>query len=257
MTAFRAIAFGLFGIAFGSFCTVLSSRLPNKESVIAPRSRCPSCRTLIGPRDNIPVLSWVLLGGSCRSCGVRISPLYPLLEVVTGAIFVGCALVFSDLWVAILIAPFAGVMPTIAVIDYRHKIIPNAITYPGFAISAGFILAGWALGAPLDPARAAIGCALYGGGLLLIAIVVPRGMGIGDVKLCAWIGFVLGSLGLAYVGVAAGAGILLGGIGGIVALALGVGRKKTIPFGPFLAAGALVAVFLGPELSQMYLDLMT
>jgi leader peptidase (prepilin peptidase) / N-methyltransferase len=257
VTALRAVVFGLFGLPIGSFMTVVVSRLPQKQSVVAPRSRCPACGTEIWPRDNVPVLSWVALRGKCRSCGERISVVYPMVELSTAALFVGSALVFDHLLVAVMMSLFLGLMPAIAVIDWRHKIIPNLVVYPALIAFPLYILVAWLAGDPLDPLDAAIGFAAYGGGLLLIAIVVPGGMGMGDVKLVALIGLVLGSLGLRYVFVAAGAGILLGGVGAIVALIIGLGRKQAIPFGPFLAAGAVVAGLWGPRIADVYLDLVT
>jgi leader peptidase (prepilin peptidase)/N-methyltransferase len=254
MDAVRAVIFGLVGLPIGSFLTVVVHRVPKRESIVRPRSRCPSCGVALRNVDNIPVASWLLLRGRCRSCGVRISIVYPLVELATAALFVVAALVFDDLWIAVLMAPFLALMPPIAVIDIRHRIIPNAITYPALVGFAVYLVIARIGGAPVDLARAGIGLLTYGGALLLIAIIVPRGMGIGDVKLVALIGLVLGSLGLRYVGVAAGVGILLGGIGSVVALLIGLGRKQAIPFGPYLAAGAMVAAFFAEPISRVYLD---
>jgi leader peptidase (prepilin peptidase)/N-methyltransferase len=255
MTTLRAIMFALFGLPIGSFLTVVVYRVPRRESIVRPRSACPECGTELRNLDNIPVLSWLLLRGRCRSCGTRISVVYPLVELTTAGLFVAASLVFDDLWVAVMMALFLALMPPIAVIDIRHRIIPNAITYPALVGFAAYLLVAAAFGAPVDLARAGIGFLSYGGVLLLIAIVVPGGMGIGDVKLVALIGLVLGSLGLRYVAVAAGAGILLGGIGSIVALAIGLGRKRAIPFGPYLAAGAMISAFFAEPITRAYLDL--
>ncbi|MEX0990017.1 MAG: prepilin peptidase [Actinomycetota bacterium] len=255
MTTLRAIIFGLFGLPIGSFLTVVVHRVPNRESVVAPRSRCPSCGAELRNVDNIPVVSWLLLRGRCRSCGARISVVYPIVELGTAGLFVAAALVFDDLWVAVMMALFLALMPPIAVIDIRHRIIPNLITYPALIVFPVYLVIARLFGAPVDLARAGFGLAIYGGALLLIAVVVPRGMGMGDVKLVALIGLVLGSLGLRYVGVAAGVGILLGGIGSIVALLIGLGRKQAIPFGPYLAAGAMIAAFFAEPISRAYLDL--
>jgi len=138
-------------------------------------------------------------------------------------------------------------------IDLELKIIPNRITYPAFPVFASAIVLGWAIGQALDPVRALLGAVAYGGVFLVIAFIAPRGLGMGDVKLTALIGLVMGSLGLGYVGVAAGAAILLGGIGGVAALLAGRGRKTAIPFGPFLAAGALVATLWGERIADWYL----
>jgi len=245
--------FGLVGLAFGSFLTVVTHRTPKGESLVAPRSRCPSCGTQLRNLDNIPVVSWVLLRGRCRSCGARISPAYPLTELATGALFVGAALQFDSIWAAAMMGPFLGLMAALSVIDVRHRIIPNRIVYPALVALGAYILVVALAGGGLDAARAAIGMLAYGGSLLLVAIVAPAGMGMGDVKLASLIGLVLGSVGLRYVAVAAGAGILMGGVGAIAALLAGASRKQAIPFGPFLAAGALVAAFLAPQISSVYL----
>ena len=256
MTAVRAAIFGLIGLPLGSFLTVVIARVPAKESIVTPRSRCPSCGIGIRSRDNVPVISWLLLKGRCRNCDLQISPLYPLTEIATGLLFVATSLAFADLWVAIMMALFVGLMPAIAVIDWHHKIIPNAIVYPSLLAFPAYIVAASIAGAPLDPVSGAIGFAAYGGMLFLVAVISPRGMGMGDVKLVALIGLVLGSVGLASVLVAAGAGILLGGIGAIVALVTGATRKHAIPFGPFLAAGAVIGAFWGPELAELYSNLL-
>jgi leader peptidase (prepilin peptidase)/N-methyltransferase len=143
------------------------------------------------------------------------------------------------------------------VIDLRHRIIPNRLVYPALLAFAAYVVIGGLAGGGLDVIRAAIGMLAYGGALLLVAFISPRGMGMGDVKLAALIGLVLGSVGLRYVTVAAAAGILLGGVAAIVALIAGASRKNAIPFGPFLAVGALVAAFLAPQISSVYLRFVT
>jgi leader peptidase (prepilin peptidase)/N-methyltransferase len=139
------------------------------------------------------------------------------------------------------------------VIDMRHRIVPNRLMYPALVAFPAFVLVAAAAGADLDVARAAIGFAAFGGGLLLVALV-SGGMGMGDVKLAALEGVVLGALGLRYVAVAAGAAILLGGLGAVAALLAGRDRKAAIPFGPYLAAGAVVAAMWGEAIASRYLD---
>jgi leader peptidase (prepilin peptidase) / N-methyltransferase len=253
----RAVPAALFGLAIGSFLTVVVDRVPKKESIVSPRSRCPHCGAEIRTRDNIPVVSWLLLGGKCRDCRARIPARYPLLEAGTAACFAGVAIVYPRVYVTVMLCAFCAVMLAVGVIDLEHKIIPNKITYPAFPAFAVAIVVGWAIGQDLDPVRGAIGALVYGGAFLLIAIIAPRGLGMGDVKLTALIGLVMGSLGLGYTGVAAGAAILLGGLGGILALIAGRGRKSAIPFGPFLTAGALVAVFWGERIAGWYLRSIT
>jgi leader peptidase (prepilin peptidase) / N-methyltransferase len=249
----RAVPAALFGLAIGSFLTVVVDRVPKKESIVSPRSRCPSCGAEIRTRDNIPVLSWLLLAGKCRSCRARISARYPLIEAATCASFAGVGVVYPRIYVIVMLCAFCAVMLAVGAIDLELKIIPNKITYPAFPAFALAIVVGWAVGQDLDPIRALVGALAYGGAFLLIAIIAPRGLGMGDVKLTGLIGLVMGSLGLRYVGVAAGAAILLGGLGGILALLAGRGRKSAIPFGPFLTVGALVAVFWGERIAAWYL----
>jgi leader peptidase (prepilin peptidase)/N-methyltransferase len=255
--AFRIAVFLPFGLVFGSFLTVVVHRVPANESLLRPRSRCPSCGTQLRAVDNIPLVSWVILKGRCHACGVRIPAVYPLLELATGVLFVAVALRFQDWWQAILLAPFLAVLVALAVIDARTKKLPNRIVYPAFLISAGYLAVARLAGAGVDLTDAALGLAAYGGGLFVVAFLAPKGMGMGDVKLAGLIGLVLGSLGLEYVAVAAGLGILLGGVGAIVALARGAGRKQALPFGPFLVAGAIVATFVGPQVADLYLSLVT
>ncbi|HEX5937609.1 MAG TPA: prepilin peptidase [Actinomycetota bacterium] len=248
----RAIVALPFGLVVGSFMTVAVHRLPAGESVVGPRSRCLSCGATIGALDNVPVLSWLLLGGRCRKCGERISVMYPLIELGTAGLVVLAAIRYADPWQAVLVAGLLALMPGIAVIDLRHRIIPNRLTYPAMLVASVLILLARLIDEAVDPVRAALGLLLFGGGLFVVA-AVSRGMGMGDVKLAALIGLVLGSLGLRFVGVAAGAAIVLGGLGALAALAMGKGRKSAIPFGPYLAAGAVVAGLWGEPISSWYL----
>ena len=224
LTAFLLVLLTVFGLAIGSFMTVVAARVPAGESVVRPRSKCPSCGAEIRNRDNVPVLSWLLLRGRCRDCGVRIPVRYPLLEVSTAAVIVGSFLVYDDLWIAFGVAAFLALMPVISVIDLEHRIIPNKIVYPALIAFPIYFVGARLAGAPVDLTRMAIGFLAYGGALFVIALV-SRGMGMGDVKLAALIGIVLGSLDLGQVAVAAGAAIVLGGLGAILALLRGAGRR--------------------------------
>jgi leader peptidase (prepilin peptidase)/N-methyltransferase len=243
-----------FGLVLGSFMTVVVARMPARESVVAPRSRCPRCGVELRTRDNVPILSWLLLRGKCHNCGEKISAEYPLTEAATGALAVGTAIVYPSIWVDVLVGLLLVMMPAVALIDIRHRIIPNALTYPALIFFPAFVLVARLFGAPVDFLRAIEGLALYGGGLFIIAFL-SRGMGMGDVKLAGAIGAALGAIGLRYVGVAAGAAILIGGIMGIAALAMGRSRKSAIPFGPSIAAGAVIAAFWGAHLAATYLKL--
>lgn len=251
------LAFAALGLLFGSFVTVLVHRLPRKESVVGPRSRCPRCGTLIRAVDNVPLVSFLLLRGRCRGCGERISAEYPLTELATAVLFVGAALLIRPIWAAGIVAPFLGVMLAVALIDLRWRIVPNRLTYPAVLAFLVVIVAGHLAGGGVDALSGLLGLALYAGPLFVLAMALPAGMGMGDVKLAALIGLVLGSLGLVYVAVAAFAGVVGGGLGAVLAMAaMGYGRKQHIPFGPFLAAGAAVAALAAPQIAGLYLSLL-
>jgi leader peptidase (prepilin peptidase)/N-methyltransferase len=242
-----------FALAIGSFMTVVTDRMPQQQSVVSPGSRCPSCGAEISPRDNVPVISWVLLRGRCRSCGHPISAEYPLTELATAALMVGAMVVFDRIWVGVMVALMLSMMPAVSIIDIRHRIIPNRLMYPSLIGFPVYIVVAWLFHGGTDPARAAVGFLLFGGSLFLVALI-SRGMGMGDVKLAGLIGLVFGAIGLRYVGVAAASAVVLGGVGGIAALLLGRGRKGAIPFGPYLAVGAIVAAFFTTPIASWYLD---
>jgi len=248
-----AALFGLFGLVYGSFLTVVVYRVPRRLSIVAPRSACPGCRAEIRARDNVPVVSWLILRGRCRGCGARIPARYPLVELGTAGLSVGAALAFRDVYIAAGAALFLGLLLALALIDAEHRILPNAVVYPamaGFAVGIG---AGAVFGQRIDWLTAVIGFIAFGGVLFVIAIVVPNGMGMGDVKLAGLIGLALGGLGLRYVAVAAGTAVLAGGLGAIMALMAKRSRKATIPFGPFLAIGAAAALFCAPAIAHAYI----
>ena len=253
----RIALFAVLGLVIGSFLTVLIHRVPRRESIARPGSRCPACGTPLRWVDNVPVLSYLLLGGRCRACGEPISIEYPLVELGSAALFVAAALVYEDLFRAALVASFLGLMLAVAVIDARFRIVPNRIVYPALLIFAVAIVVGDLAGAEVDAPRAGLGMLAYSLPLFLIALAVPQGMGMGDVKLVTLVGLVLGSLGLAYVAVAAGVGIVAGGLGALVAVvALRYGRKHQMPFGPFLAGGGAMAALVGPQIASAYLSLL-
>jgi leader peptidase (prepilin peptidase)/N-methyltransferase len=254
--ALRALVTAPLGLAIGSFMTVVAERVPAGGSVVQPRSRCPRCGTPIAVRDNVPVVSWVLLRGRCRACGEPISPTYPLIELSTAVLITGAFLRVEDLGFAIAVAGLLALLPAVTLIDARRRIIPNRIVYPALALEAAYLLLARLAGAEVDLLRSALGFLALGGGFLLIALIAPSGIGMGDVKLAGLIGLVLGASGLAAAATAAAAGILLGGVAAVVALLAGASRKQAIPFGPFLAAGAVVAVFWGPQIASRYLDLL-
>ncbi len=240
---------GLLGTIMGSFLNVVVYRLPRHESLITPASHCPGCGTPVKPYDNIPVLSWLLLRGHCRSCGTAISVRYPLVEAATGLLCVGAVLTHdSAAEIALSIGLILLVVPA-ALIDLECRIIPNKITIPG-AVAA--IVIGLALDPGGEPGRLIAGAAA-GGFLLLAALAYPGGMGMGDVKLAGMMGLFLG----AAVAPAILIALLTGtAVGAVIIARKGAkeGRKTAVPFGPFLAVGALVAVFAGQQMVDVYVN---
>jgi leader peptidase (prepilin peptidase) / N-methyltransferase len=240
---------GVLGAVFGSFLNVVAYRLPRHESIVRPASHCPSCGTPVKPYDNVPILSWLLLRGHCRSCGCAISPRYPLVEALTAALCVGAVLAHhSAATVALSIVLILLVVP-IALIDFEYRIIPNKLTGLGAVLA---LAVGLALDPAGEPTRLIAGGAA-GGFLLLAALAYPGGMGMGDVKLAAVMGLLLGSAVAPALLIALVAGV---GLGVVVIARKGaqVGRKTAVPFGPFLALGAVAAVFIGPQLVNVYVN---
>jgi leader peptidase (prepilin peptidase)/N-methyltransferase len=237
------------GAIFGSFFNVVAYRLPRGESLSRPRSRCPGCQTPIRPYDNVPVLSWLVLRGRCRSCGVRISARYPLVEAGTALL---CALVViakgADADALLGLALVLLLVP-VTLIDLDHRIIPNRLMLVGAVVAPALLL----LVAPADLAEHLIAAAAAGGFFLLAALAYPRGMGMGDVKLAAVLGLFLGRA----VGPAVFIALISGTLVGAVVIArkgAREGRKTAVPFGPFLALGAVCALFAGEALVDAYLS---
>jgi leader peptidase (prepilin peptidase)/N-methyltransferase len=242
------VAIGLLGAAVGSFLNVVAYRLPRGESLVKPRSRCPSCEAQIGPLDNVPILSWLLLRGRCRSCKARISSRYPLVEALTATVFTAVALVRGVDPRLALELPFAAMLIAIAAIDLERQVIPNKILLPAaiYGVVAGAVVAGGEL-----PELLIAGAAAFTA-LLLVALVHPAGMGMGDVKLAGVMGLYLGSAVAPALLLAFLAGTLAG-LGLILREGPGA-RKKGVPFGPFLALGGIAALLAGPELVDLYLE---
>jgi leader peptidase (prepilin peptidase) / N-methyltransferase len=245
------------GLVVGSFLNVVVWRVPRGESVVAPPSHCPSCEGPIRRRDNVPVLSWLLLRGRCRDCTAPISARYPAVEAATALVFVLLAGRFGWDWQlpAYLYLGAIGVALTLIDIDVRR--LPNAIVLPSYpAVAALLTLPAVTDGRWADLLRAVLGAAVLYGGFFLLAFINPRGMGFGDVKLAGVLGGYLGWLGWGVIGVGAFGGFLLGGLYGAVLMLAGrAGRKSQIPFGPFLIAGALLAVLGGQQVVDGYLRL--
>ncbi len=241
------------GASVGSFLNVVIHRLPLGESVVKPRSRCPSCRTTIAWYDNLPILSWLLLRGRCRICGTSISARYPFVELATALLAVALFAHQGPSISFLVQFAFACALLAVAYIDLDHQIIPDKISLPGIVIGLMVALAG---GTPRI--LEAVSGVLLGGGLLLtVAWAYERatgreGMGGGDVKLLAMIGAFLGWQGVLLTLLL---GSLLGSaIGIVLMIAQGADRRVAIPFGPFLSLGALVSLFWGPTIVRWYMS---
>ncbi|MGZ6640602.1 MAG: prepilin peptidase [Solirubrobacteraceae bacterium] len=245
-----AVAALLGGLIVGSFLNVVAWRLPRGESLAHPPSHCPSCDTPIKPYDNVPVLSWLLLRGRCRACGAPISARYPLVELGTGLLWAAVVLAcWDDAGQIVLGILLVGFLVPITLIDLDFRLIPNKLTLPAAVLALVTILA-------LDRgflAEALIAAAAAGGFFFVAAVAYPRGMGMGDVKLAAVMGLYLGRAVAPAVFIALIAGVVVGA--GIIARkGAAAGRKTAVPFGPFLALGAVIALFAGDAIVDAYLS---
>jgi leader peptidase (prepilin peptidase)/N-methyltransferase len=249
MTVLQSAFTFAMGTVVGSFLNVCIHRLPLRESVIWPASRCPHCRARLKPRDNIPVISYLLLGGRCRACGGHISLQYPIVELLTGITFLSAFLLFEPPLVYVRLL-FACAMIVLFVIDLEHRILPDVITLPGIVLGIAFsffLPPGW-----ID---SVVGLLIGGGSLWLLGEIYFRvrgeeGMGFGDVKMLAMIGAFLGwKLMLLTLVLASFIGSFIGL--GMVALRQG-DMKYALPFGTFLALAALVASALGDGIVRWY-----
>lgn len=261
----------IYGLMIGSFLNVVIYRVPLGRSVVSPPSACPQCGAAILRRDNIPVLSWLLLRGRCRQCGAPISPRYLLVELGT-AIFFGVVSWWvlaasapagdqaGPLAVAVILIAFlylAAISVALALIDIDTHRLPNRILLPAYWVSALLLSAGSILaGEPERLLGAAVGAAGLFGLYLLLALVRPGAMGFGDVKLAGVLGMYLGYLGWGQLAVGAFAAFLLGGVFGVgLLLARRAGRSSSIPFGPWMLSGAWLGIFAGDVLASGYLRL--
>jgi leader peptidase (prepilin peptidase)/N-methyltransferase len=236
------------GLLVGSFLNVVAWRLPRGESLVVPGSHCPGCDAPVRPYDNVPVLSWLLLRGRCRDCRAPISVRYPLVEALSAALAVAVVLTRHGVRDLTLGLVLMALLVPIALIDLDRRLIPNTLTGAG-------ALAALAIGAATDPGglpEQLIAGAIAGGLLLLAALARPGGMGMGDVKLAGMLGLFLGRDVAVALLVALLAGSLLGAA--IVARkGIGEGRRTAVPFGPFLAAGGVTGVLVGPAIVDWYL----
>ena len=268
MEIWIAIAFFLLGAIVGSFLNVAIHRIPRRSSIVFPPSACPACGTRIRPADNVPILSFLLLKGRCRSCRARISPRYPFVELLTALCSSGLFLLFGLSIPLAVYLPFTWALIALAFIDAEHQILPDRITYPGIVLSGAVPLlggsariawgiwepptwGGWALGVLLGAAIPY----LVGEAYLLAQFRKPagervEGMGMGDVKMLAMVG---GFLGWKLLLLTILIGSVLGSVWGLSGVALSrYGMKQALPFGTFLAVGALLSLTAGPALLRWY-----
>ncbi len=261
-----ALAAFAFGLVIGSFLNVCIYQIPAGRSIVRPRSSCPACGHLVRGWDNVPVLSWILLRGRCRDCGARISARYPLVELLSGGFAVLTAERFGVGWEGLLMFALVAAFLVITFIDIDPRIIPDVISLPGIAVGVAASVLPWLIAGmqPADtdlpvrtPLESLVGMLVGGGSLFLVAwgyerITGREGMGGGDIKLLAMIGAFMGWKGVFFT-------IFVASLTGTVAgLALMLrqrgGMKLAVPFGPFLAIGAIAYLFMGPETFTWYLQ---
>jgi leader peptidase (prepilin peptidase) / N-methyltransferase len=246
--AYLIVACGVLGLAVGSFANVVIYRVPREESVVRPRSHCPSCGAPINGRDNIPIISWVVLRGRCRACGVPITARYVAVEAITGALFAfdAARLGFSATLPAVLAA--TATLIALSAIDVERLILPKRVVYPGLALVAVLFVAASAYDQSWSMlARGAICAAAWFALFFLINLASPRALGFGDVRLAPLLGLTLGWFGYRYAVIGFFAANLLGAVAGLVLIGLGrASRREPIPYGVFLAVGTVGTILGGP-----------
>ena len=245
----------IFGLCIGSFLNVCIYRLPESKSIVHPRSKCSNCGTPIAARDNIPILSYLWLKGRCRHCRIKISPRYPMVELLGGLFALGTFLRFGLTLEALVYYLFFAALIVVTFIDLDHRIIPNIITLPGIPIC---FVVGFAL-PTVTYQEALLGILIGGGSLFLVAsiyqlITKKEGMGGGDIKLLAMMGAIVGWKGVLFTIFVAS---LVGTLAGLaVMLQSRNGLKLAVPFGPFLSIGSITYIFFGTPLIAWYFNLL-
>lgn len=234
-----------FGLVIGSFLNVVIHRLPRRQSLALPPSHCPTCGHRLGPTELVPVLSYLWQRGRCRACGERISPRYPAVELATAALFALAGFRFGLSPAAVVAAVFLAFLLAAAAIDLEHRLLPNTLNLAGLVGGLILVLVGW-----VDWRPALLGLGLLGGIMLLVVLLSRGGMGAGDFKFAAVLGFFLGPApGLVALFLA----VIAGGLWGAVLLLLRrKGRRDSLAFGPFLALGGAVALFWGGAIAHWY-----
>lgn len=250
------VASAVLGLIIGSFLNVVAYRVPLGKSVVAPPSACTSCGHRLAPKDNIPLVSWVVLRGRCRYCGASISIRYPIVEAATALAFAGTAWLIGPRWILVPYLWFVGVTIVLTLTDLDHQRIPNRILYPSTIVGAVLLTAGALLdgdnGAFL--LRALEGGLVYFALLFLVALAARGGFGMGDVKLAFFLGLYLtyASWGTLIVGIFLA--FVVGGLGALLLLVTRLrGRKDPVAFGPSLVAGAWIAIPFAQALLDWYL----
>jgi leader peptidase (prepilin peptidase)/N-methyltransferase len=252
--AFLVVLCGILGLAVGSFLNVVIYRVPRNESIVSPRSACPSCGVQIREKDNIPVVSWILLRGRCRDCQAPISFRYPLVELCCAALFAGTAARFGAQWdLPAFLVLFAGLL-ALSCIDFEKMLLPKKIVYPLTIAVTLLLLIAAAAGHQWHAFLIGLAC---GAGWFVIFfamnLISPRLLGFGDVRLSFVLGLSTGWLGVGYVLLAFFAANLIGAIVGLTLVATKrLSRGDRIPYGVFLSLGCAVAVFAGPELLRPF-----
>lgn len=248
----------LLGLAVGSFLNVVIYRVPRDESLVRPGSHCPHCGNPVRDRHNVPVLGWLLLRGRCFDCAAPISIRYPLVEAGTAVLFVAVAAKFGWSWELPAYLYLAAVAIALAAIDIDLMRLPDKIVLPSYAVAPLLLLPAVLAEHSWHAAvRGLAAAALLYAGYWILA-VLPKGMGGGDVKLAPLLGFYLGWLGWSSVAIGALAGFLLGAVAGVALMAARAAtRKSRIPFGPYMLAGAFLAVFAAAPIASWYAGLLT
>ena len=236
------------GLAVGSFLNVVAARLPTGRSLVRPRSACMHCGAEIRPRDNVPVVSYVLLRGRCRDCRAPIGLRYPAVELATAVLVAACALVFGLSLQALAAALFCVALVTVSATDLERRIVPNRVVLPA---AAAVVVLQLVRDPSVEWPAAGLGAALF---LFAAALAYPRGMGMGDVKLALLIGVAVGRT----VPVALLGGMILALVPSVILFARHgtAARRMAIPFAPFLAAGGVIALFAGHAIVSWYLGFM-
>ena len=255
MSVWLAIVAAVLGLVIGSFLTVVADRVPRGESIVRPGSRCGACGLEVGPLDLFPVVSWLVLGGKCRRCRTSIGVEPLILELATCGMFLLMAWRFGPSWETVAFWVLSAALVVLTSIDLRTRRLPREITYVALAIGLPLLVVGGLVrDEPRRLVTALIGAAIALAFMWLLYVVSRGGMGDGDVRLAPLLGLYLGWLGLPYVPVGLFLGFLFGSIVGVAAMAVGkAGRRTALPFGPFLAAGTVIAVFVGqPVIDRLW-----